>query len=103
MKKILLTKGKIAKVDDADFTKVNQHKWYASFSAAKWYAARGIRINGHVITIYMHRFIMNCPVGMEIDHKNTDSLDNRRVNMEICTKKENLKRLWRRKNAANVT
>jgi len=32
--------------------------------------------------------------GKEVDHKNKNTLDNRRANLEICTKKENLKRRY---------
>jgi len=90
MKKIQLTQGKFAIVDDVDFAKANKYKWYATKSSYNWYAARGNRVNGQVKTIYMHRFIMNCPTGMEVDHKNTNSLDNRRENLRNCTRKENL-------------
>ena len=96
MKKIPLTQGKFTIVDDADFAKINQHKWYAKKASCNWYAARGIRANGQTKTIYMHRFIMNCPAGQEVDHDNHNSLDNQRGNLINCTKKQNLQnRNWK--------
>jgi len=88
MKLIKLSKGKFAKVDDDKFDWLNQWKWSASKSAYNWYAVRNDK--GH--QIYMHRFIMNCPVGKEVDHGNRDSLDNQIDNLEICDGEENLKR-----------
>lgn len=92
MKLIPLTQGKFAKVDDLDYEWLSKHKWYAQRNASDglFYAARGKRVNGRVIKIYMHRQITDCPPGKEVDHGNRDSLDNRRENIKVCTRKENL-------------
>jgi hypothetical protein len=56
--------------------------------SGKFYAARGdyeklgfkkYRTN----TVSMHRVIMNAPKDKEVDHINSDSLDNRRVNLRL--------------------
>lgn len=39
----------------------------------------------------MHRLIMNAPKGMEVDHLNGDGLDNRKINLRICSHSENTK------------
>ena len=35
------------------------------------------------------RLIMNAPSGMEVDHKNHNTLDNRRCNLRVCTHTQN--------------
>jgi len=37
----------------------------------------------------MHRFIMDPPEGMVVDHRNGNRLDNRRSNLRVCTQKQN--------------
>jgi hypothetical protein len=37
----------------------------------------------------MHRLIARPPSHLEVDHRNGDSLDNRRKNLRICTRSEN--------------
>ena len=37
----------------------------------------------------MHREIMNCPKGLEVDHINQNGVDNRRINLRIATATQN--------------
>ena len=39
----------------------------------------------------MHRLLMGFPVEIHVDHINGDKLDNRRVNLRLCTRSENAK------------
>lgn len=39
--------------------------------------------------VFLHRYITNTPKGMEVDHINGNGLDNRKVNLRICTRAEN--------------
>ena len=40
-------------------------------------------------TVYLHRFLMNCPGGKVINHKNHQRNDNRLANLEIVSPLEN--------------
>ena len=86
MRRIPLTQGKFALVDDGDYDWLNQWMWYYSKNG---YAARK---NGKIV--YMHNAIMNTPPGFHTDHKETGKqdygLDNRRSNLRICTVSQNL-------------
>ena len=87
---IALTKRRRAVVDPEDYEEQSRHKWYAlrgdKTSIPRYYACR--KKNGR--RVFMHREIMNCPPGMEVDHINGDTLDNRRANLRICTHADNL-------------
>lgn len=96
MKKIPLTQGKFALVDDADFERVNQHKWYAHNQRGCWYAARHTRLPDKPGVIYLHRAILDPARGLDVNHKNGDGLDDRRENIEVCTRAQNL-RSYKRK------
>lgn len=60
MKKIKLTRGKYALVDDADFERLNQFRWYLVKCGNKQYVKRIERPQ-----VFMHRFILNTPIGEE--------------------------------------
>lgn len=41
--------------------------------------------------IYLHRFLMDSPEGLIVDHINHQTLDNRRENLRVVTHSENMK------------
>lgn len=89
MKEIPLTQGKVAIVDDQDYALVSQYKWCAKWNGRHWYSHKSIVKNGRQYTLFMHRFITDAPTGMQVDHVNGDTLDNRRSNLRLCTPSEN--------------
>jgi len=90
MKQIPLTQGQFAIVDDADYDWLNQYKWCADKTGCGGYrATRGFWRNGKCTKVYMHRQIMNAPVGMDVDHRDHNTLDNQRHNLRVCTHAEN--------------
>jgi len=92
MKKIPLTKGKYALVDDEDYEELNKYNWYAFRSKLEdsYYAARRILLNdGRSRTIFMHRIIVGVHKGKETDHVNGNGLDNQRANLRLVTGSQN--------------
>lgn len=78
MKTILLTKGKVALVDDEDYEFLSQWKWSASRHLNTWYAKRTEMVNGRQKCIYMHRALCS---GKEIDHRDGNGLNNQKYNL----------------------
>jgi len=101
MKEIQLTRGKVALVDDEDFELLSQNKWYAQkySKTDTWYAARRIwKVDGNKDkTILMHIQIMGTKPGFEIDHKDTNGLNNQKPNLRYCTSSQNQMNTKKRK------
>lgn len=85
MKRIPLTQGKFALVDDGDFEWLNQRKWCVAKWRYKYYAIRSVDCYP------MHRILLGLKKydGHETDHINGNGLDNRRSNIRVCTPAEN--------------
>jgi AP2 domain len=92
-KEIKLTQGQAAIVDDEDFEWLNQWEWYAAWraNAQKFYAVRNSPYNeGPRRLILMHRFIMDAPKGVLIDHViHSETLNNQRSNLRVATRAQN--------------
>ena len=93
MKKITLTQGKEAIVDDDDYEMLMEYKWCAQKRITGiFYVARSTPKDSsgkQKILLLMHREITNAPKGMEVDHINGNPLDNRKENLRICTNQQN--------------
>jgi hypothetical protein len=79
---IPLTEGYYALVDAADYEVLSQYNW-------RFYNGYAARQQGRK-TIYMHRQIADPPDGMMVDHANRNKRDNRRANLRVCTRRENI-------------
>jgi hypothetical protein len=94
MKKIKLTQGKYAIVDDEDFDNLNRFKWYAhrKRNSSVFYAAgRPIMEDGRRKWTRMHSYLVKSSVGMQTDHRNGNGLDNKRKNLRAATHGENIR------------
>jgi len=91
MKEIKLTQDKVAIVDDADFNFLNRFKWCVCRGKGNYYYAyRHKKMeNGRQLFVLMHKEILNPPSEMETDHRDGNTLNNRRKNIRICTRTEN--------------
>lgn len=78
--------GLVILVDEIDIDLVSPHKWYANKFPHTTYATASI--NG--ATVYLHRFLLRPEKGIEVDHINHDGLDNRRSNLRLCTRSQNM-------------
>lgn len=101
MKLIKLTKGYFTKVDDDDYERFNKYKWYAGLSNHLPRARRWIQNKKYKKLFYLSREIMNAPKGINVDHVNGDTLDNRKCNLRFCTNQQNLEN--RSKNKRNIS
>jgi len=83
MREIPLTKGMVTIIDDDDYELVSQYKWCVRTSEkGRYYAGRNTGSNN----VYLHRWLLNAQFGIEVDHINGNTLDNRRSNLRLCTR-----------------
>lgn len=85
MRRIKLTQGKFALVDNEDFVLLNQFHW--KFDKSTGYACRTLYPKGKE---YMHRVIHPTIKPLQVDHINRNKLDNRRTNLRGVSPKVNL-------------
>jgi hypothetical protein len=86
MKTVELSKGYATLVDDADFEAVSEHSWHVLIPRSGTPYAVGY-VNG--VRERLHRWLMKAPKGVEVDHENTDGLDNQRGNLRLATSSQN--------------
>lgn len=93
MKKIPLSKGLFALVDDEDFEELNKHKWHAIKSRNNYYAGRQeYEKSKHKRRVYMHNVVLKVMNKENIvDHKDLNSLNNQKYNLRECSIAQNNK------------
>jgi hypothetical protein len=89
MPEIQLTRGKVALVDEEDFTALSIHKWMATEKRGKFYAVRYVGGRESHRPVYMARVIVGAGPDEQTDHINGDTLDNRRANLRRCSRRQN--------------
>lgn len=84
-----------ARIDIEDFEKVDAFPgtWCALWNSdiQNYYCAgRLLRVDGRQTTVALHRWVMDAPDDMQVDHRDgKDTLNNRRDNLRIATRSEN--------------
>jgi HNH endonuclease len=101
-KRIPLTQGKYALVDDRDYEYLSKFKWHCSHG----YAVRKTRGTGKYRgSIQMHREVLGLPsdnkLQIQVDHIDGDRLNNTRANLRVATPSQN--RQNRSRTRANTT
>lgn len=104
---LTLTKGYTTVIDAADYDRVSAWKWSASVTNdGKVYAVRGEHVgmrDGRHITrrVHLHRFLMKAPKGVQVDHEDGNTLNNRRsTNLRFASREQNM---WNRTRQANCS
>lgn len=95
---IALGRGKFALVDDTDYQTVTQYRWHYDKNN---YAQRTVRIEGKIRVTRMHVLLLQPQAGFETDHVNGDGLDNRRMNLRIVSRQENIRTCAARRGSAS--
>jgi len=103
LKRIKLTQGKFAIVDEEVYDYLNCFKWATLRMGSVYHAARNIATKnkdaGRQKTSYMHHWILGFPgKGMMVDHINGNGLDNRKKNLRIVSCRVNNCNNERRRN-----
>ncbi|MGA2173235.1 MAG: HNH endonuclease [Sedimentisphaerales bacterium] len=89
-RRIYLGEGNWAILDKQDYYRLGNYKWYVNGNGFKFYAFRNIILGpGKTRMLSMHRDVMGFPKGMLVDHRNHDTLDNRRENLRLATHSQN--------------
>lgn len=94
MKRIPLTKGKFALIDDEDFSSISRWNW--SITSTRYYLYAHRRDGRRLVK--MHRFILSAPTNKVVDHINGNGLDNRKINLRLCSPAENARNQRKHKN-----
>lgn len=87
MKRISLTKGMEALVDDQDYEFLMQWNWHAG-KGGKYAARKPASVN-----MYMHKSIagrMGFPPVLLVDHRDGNTMNNQRENLRPSTNQQNL-------------
>ena len=86
---IPLTQGQVALIDDGDYERINQYKWWAQKDSrtGKFYAMGWV--NGN--RVLLHRFIMDAPPGTEVDHIDGNGLNCQRDNLRLASHLNNMR------------
>jgi hypothetical protein len=91
-------------IDESDLPLVKNYAWHAHHRRGYWYAAAtkmvGPGRKAKRITVSMHSLIAGALPGFLTDHRNGDTLDNRRQNLRLCTRAQNKMNAVRHRNSS---
>ena len=102
MKKIALTQGLFATIDDEDWELVSKHRWHACWEGNTFYAVTKIRrADGSRASIRMHRLLLEARNGLDVDHCDGNGSNNVRANLRIATRSQNMRNCRRHADTAS--
>lgn len=101
-RRIYLGEGKWTILEQADYYRLKHYKWVVHGGGHNLYAVRLKFVEPYkTIMLSMHREIMNANDDRLVDHRNCDSLDNRKSNLRFATRAENMQNRRKRKNTSS--
>src|SRR5690242_11995627 len=100
MKRIPLSRGEFAIVDDKDYPKLSKLKWTVLITRGLKYAVHFCYETDKKAMLLMHRVITRARQKQKVDHRDGNGLNNRRKNLRRCKHVQNL---WNRGPQRNNT
>ena len=102
MASVFTNSGKEILIDEEDLAWATQFTWYVTDTG---YAYRSVRVAGKSKNIRMHRELLSATKGVDVDHINGNRVDNRRTNLRLCSRSNNLKNKTKRRcdNRSGIT
>ena len=87
-RKVPIGNGKFTIVDESDYKRVMTKRWHLH---SLGYTRNNQYVSGKTVSTLLHRFILRLGKNdSEIDHVNGDKLDNRRVNLRLASRIQNM-------------
>lgn len=92
---------KIVLIDDEDYDKIKLYKWYVAYDPTikNFYVVSMVgKVDNKRKRVSIHRIITNAEKEYVVDHINGNTLDNRKINLRMCTHMENQRNSKKRNN-----
>ncbi len=86
--RIEVVAGIFTEIDISDFSIYCKYKWHVAIKNGRYYVASAVKRNGKWTKVYLHRLLKGEP-DCFVDHKDNDSLNNKKSNLRLCTQTEN--------------
>ena len=86
---VMTTNGEVFLASIHDEPLIRSRTWRAVYARRGFYVNNFFTVKGKQSVIGLHRFLMNPPEGIQVDHVNGKKHDNRRENLRLATPQQN--------------